>query len=145
MSTTADKTVESIATEAVATQGVATFEQLTAKPRRSLTFPVTTADADGNEVTVTMKYLAISAKRYDELVQQFPPNGKDRQMGSIFDLDSFAPALIAEVSAAPKLTVEQARELWNSPDWANGEVTSLFMNAQRVCNGGIDVPFNGRD
>lgn len=139
------------ATEAIAAAATesptpfATFASLKAKPRRSLTFPITLAGNGGTERTVNMKFLAISAKRYDELVAESPPKQSERQSGAVFNLDTFAPALISAVSANPELTVEQATELWNSPDWANGEVTALFINAQRVCNGGIDIPFNGRD
>ena len=131
--------------EEVASRGVATFEQLKRKPRRQLTFPIALADEDGEAVTVTMKYQAISPKAYDELIAANPPVGKDKVDGQPYNIDTFAPALIAAVSLEPKLTYEQAKEIYSSPDWAGGEITTLFINAQRVCNTGLDVPFNARD
>lgn len=126
---------------------IATFDELFAKPKRTQKFDITLADAEGNPVKRAMIYKAISATEYDDLVTQNPPTAKqlqDAPGGVAFNMDTFAPALIAAVSHSPKLTYAQAEKLYNAPDWSGGEVSTLFWNAQKVCNQGLDVPFNER-
>jgi hypothetical protein len=126
---------------------IATFEELFAKPKRTSEFQITLADADGKPAKRTMVYKAISATEYDDLVTQNPPTAKQLQespAGVAFNINTFAPALISAVSHQPKLTYAQAEQLYNAPDWSGGEVSTLFYNAQRVCNQGLDVPFNER-
>lgn len=122
----------------------ATIEELFAKPRRKMTFTVNVAGEDGESVTRTMTYQAISAKEYDRLIEAHPPTPKQREDQAVLNIDTFAPALIAAVSLEPKLTYEQAEQLYNDPAWAGGEVSTLYYNAQRVCNAGLDVGFNVR-
>jgi hypothetical protein len=137
------KILEEVAAKAVTTE--ATFELLMAKPRRSLSFDVTTCNADGDEVVLKVKYLAIDGKAYDDLTAAHPPTAADKKAGGTYNVDTLAPALISAVSSVPKLTVAQATSLYKSPDWSGGEVGNLFMNAVRVCNAGLDVPFSARD
>lgn len=136
-------TVEEVASKAVS--GMATFAQLKAKPKRTLNFTVMVAGDDGEPLEVGMKFQAIPSTAYDRLVESCPPTPKDKQRGSAYNLDTFAPKLIAAVSLEPALSVEQATELYNDPDWSGGEISTLFINAQRVCNSGLDIPFNARD
>lgn len=136
--------VTEVATKALA-GGVATFSQMRSKPRRKLVFPFSTVDGDGNDLQLQVTFQALSSKEYDDLVATCPPSAKEKQQGGSFNVDSFAPALISAVSLEPKLSVEEAREIYLSPDWSGGEIASLFINAQRVCNSGLDVPFNARD
>ena len=123
----------------------ATFDLLIKKPRRTLDFTIYTRGDDGEELALQMRYQAISSKRYDELQAANPPASKERQQGAIYNVDTFAPALISEVSLDPKLSYEQASELYHSDDWAPGEISNLFINALSVCNQGLNVPFNARD
>lgn len=122
----------------------ATFAALQRKPRRTVTFPVSTVDEDGEETQLMVKFQALSAKDYDKLVAAHPPTPKEKSLGAVYNVDTFAPALISAVSLEPRLTVEEATELYTSPDWSGGEMASLFIQAQRVCNSGIDIPFNER-
>lgn len=143
-STSSDTTeVEKVAEKAIA--GNATFSQLIKKPRRTLTFTVSTLDEDGEELLLKMKYRALPSKEYDDLIAEHPPTTKEKQAGAIYNVDTFAPALISAVSAVPKLSLQEATELYKSPDWSGGEIATMFFNAQRVCNAGLDVPFNARD
>ena len=135
--------VQEVAAKAVTT--AATFESLIKKPRRVLNFTVYTADDAGNQVALALKYQAISNKAYDDLSAEHPPTQKEKAAGAVYNLETFAPALIAAVSAVPRLTVDQAREIYTNDTWSGGEVTSLFINAMRVCNAGLDVPFSERD
>lgn len=131
--------------EAAKTSRPATFDLLIKKPRRTLDFTIYSRGDDGEEVALQMKYRAISSKQYDALQAEHPPPAKERQQGAIYNVDTFAPALISEVSLDPKLNVEQATEIYHSDDWAPGEISNLFMNALLVCNQGLNVPFNARD
>jgi hypothetical protein len=142
-STSSETTVEKVAEKAIA--GTATFDQLIKKPRRTLSFTVTTLDEDGEEQLLKMKYRALPSKEYDDLISEHPPTTKEKQAGAVYNVDTFAPALISAVSVEPRLSVEQATELYKSPQWSGGEIATLFFNAQRVCNAGLDVPFNARD
>lgn len=126
----------------------ASFEDLIGKPPRQLDFPITLKDADGNDIQRRIVYKALQSRVYDDLVASHPPTPKqlaDANGSSVsYNLDTFAPALIAACSHEPKLTYEQAEQLFHSPDWSGGEISTLFWNAQRVCNSGLDVPFNER-
>ena len=135
--------VERVAAKAVS--GEATFASLSGKPRRTLSFTVTSQDEDGEPISLSCKYRALSNTAYDELIAAHPPTGKQKQAGASYNVDSFAPAIISAVAVIPALTVAQARTVYTSEDWSGGEVSSLFINALRVCNAGLDVPFNAAD
>jgi hypothetical protein len=121
----------------------ATFADLRRKPRRELAFTITTVDDDGEELEVRMVFRAINSPAYDALVAEHPPKrGKEKEQ--VYNVDTFAPALIAAVSHDPKLSYEQAYEIYHSDDWASGEIMSLFLNAQSVCGAGLDIPFRER-
>ena len=139
--------VTEVATKAlsVTDSANATYAALLGKPRRTMSFSVTTEDDDGEEIALTIKYQAISSKRYDDLVAEHPPTAKEKAAGSVYNVETLAPALIAAVSLVPTLTVAQATAIYKSASWSGGEIGNLFMNAIRVCNSGLDVPFNARD
>ena len=122
-----------------------TYKDLMGKPRRALNFTVTSADEDGNATELPIKYQAISSKAYDDLQASHPPSSKDKAQGASYNVDTFAPALIAAVSCIPRLTLAEATEIHQSEDWSGGEIGNLFMNALLVCNSGFDIPFNARD
>jgi hypothetical protein len=131
--------------EAAKATRTASFSDLKKKPRRTLSFHVTVASDDGTEQQLQMVFRACSSTRFDELQGDHPPTDKERRAGAIYNVATFAPALIAEVSHEPRLSIEQARELYTSDDWSSGEVQHLFLNALGVCQRGLDVPFNARD
>jgi hypothetical protein len=137
--------VEKVAAKAVKSAGEATFEALNKKPRRVLNFTVYSADDSGDQISLTMRYRALSNRAYDDLQAAHPPTSKDKTAGAAYNLETFAPALISAVSVIPMLSYDQAKELYTNEDWSGGEVTSLFINALRVCNAGLDVPFSERD
>lgn len=135
--------VAEVAAKHLRSGGVATFVQLRNKPRRTHRFEVNLPGEDGEDISLWVKYQAIPSKQYDKLVADCPPSAKDRQLGAQYDADTFAPRLISAVSLEPKMTVDEANELYIDPDWSGGEISSLFINALRVCNAGLDVPFSG--
>jgi hypothetical protein len=137
--------VEKVASEALNGVPVATFAALRAKPRRMMSFPVSTLDEDGNETALIVKYRAVPSKEYDDLQAAHPPTPEQKKQGHTYNVDTFAPALISACSFEPRMSYEQAREIYTSPDWSGGELGTLFIKALQVCNSGLDVPFNARD
>lgn len=122
----------------------ATVEELLKKRRRETTVEINTSDDAGNDVTLQLRFRAISSKQYDDLVGKHEPTTKQKADGAVYNIDTFAPALIAAVSLEPKLSVEDAEAIYNSDEWSGGEIGGLFLSALRLCNAGLDVPFTGR-
>ena len=120
----------------------ATLELLKAKRPAETTFSIYINDEDGEQVEVTLKYRAIGAKAYDKLVSKHPPKAEDRLEGASFDINTFAPALIAACSVEPEMTEEDAKEIWDSPEWSRGDLMVLFRNAVDLNNRGLDIPFS---
>ena len=115
----------------------ATFEKLSAK---TLTEKEITVTLGGEEYT--MLFRAISAKRWDKLISQNPPNQEQKANGQTFNPDRFGPALLADVCVEPEMTAKQWGEIWTSPDWSRGEITDIYIAAMGICNKGLDIPFS---
>jgi len=122
----------------------ATIDELINKPRSTTEFSLYLANGNGEAKEVTLKYQAIGMRAYDKLVAKHPPKAEQRAEGSSFDIDTFAPALIAACSVEPDITVAQAKQIWDSEDWSRGDVMVLFRNAVELNNRGLDIPFNER-
>lgn len=120
----------------------ATIDLLKNKPRASTEFTLYITDEDGNQNEVTLKYRAIGMREYDKLVSKHPPKPEQRVDGASFDIDSFAPALISAVCVEPEISPEDAKEIWNSPEWSRGDLMVLFRNAVELNNRGLDIPFS---
>lgn len=122
----------------------ASVEDLFKKRRRETTVVIQTLDESDESVELELRFRAISSREYDALVAKFPPTHKQKEDGAAYDVDRFAPALISAVSLDPKLSVEDATQIYNSEEWSGGEVGGLFLEALRLCNAGLDVPFTVR-
>ena len=59
---------------------------------------------------MTLKYQAIGMRAYDRLVSKHPPKPEQRAEGSSFDMDTFAPALIAACSVDPEISPDRGQE-----------------------------------
>jgi hypothetical protein len=141
MPTTAAKTTEARQKQSQA-QKRATLDQLVNKPRSTTEFSLFLNDGDGGSNEVTLKYQAIGMRAYDRLVAKHPPKPEQRAEGASFDIDSFAPALIAACSVDPEITPTEAKQIWDSEDWSRGDVMVLFRNAVELNNRGLDIPFS---
>ena len=97
---------------------------------------------EDSEAVVTVKVKSIGRQRFDVLQEQFPPSKETREKAKAeggraqFDIERFAPALIAECAVEPELTLEEATELWNSPAWNLAESMAIYhacleVNTQR--------------
>lgn len=144
----ADDPVEQVVTKAVkerASKRVATFSDLIKKKRRTDEVTLRTRDDAGEELELVVRLQAIGSTAYDELLAAHPPTKKQREAGATYNVDTFAPEIIAACSLEPKLTLEQAKEIYGSEEWSGGEIGGLLFTAQRLCNAGIDVPFSVGD
>jgi len=120
----------------------ATLDLLKSKKRATLEFSLYFTDEDGEQNEVALKYQAIGMREYDKLVSKHPPKAEQRLEGASFDMDTFAPALIAAVCVEPEMTPADAKEIWESPAWSRGDLMVLFRNAVELNNRGIDIPFS---
>lgn len=120
----------------------ATLDLLKNKVRAKESFTLYLADEDGEQQELQLVFQAIGSREYDRLVAKHPPKADQRVEGATFDIDSFAPALIARCSVEPEMTEKDAKEIWDSPDWSRGDLMVLFRRAVELNNRGLDIPFN---
>lgn len=101
------------------------------------------------EESVTLIFRSIGRKNYDALVEMYPPTpeqieefrdeNRDREGNPgkgkpPYDIEKFAPALVAASCAEPEMTIEQVNEIfegWNSTEIAELWVAALEVNTQR--------------
>lgn len=122
------------------TKTFATIDKLKKKSpvRKEVTIVV---DLDSGETEeVTLVFQAISNKEYDKLVSKYPPNAQQKKEGANYDVDKFAPALISACSLEPDISLEDAKEIWDSETWNRGELMNLFWAAVSVNQQGHELP-----
>lgn len=112
----------------------ATFLKLKSKKPLESDFE---SELDGE--TVSFLFRSIGAQAYDALVTKYPPTTEQKAAGDTFDLNRFAPALLARVSIEPTMDEEEWGEIWTSTAWGRGEVSALFWAAVNLCNKGMDL------
>jgi hypothetical protein len=123
----------------------ATLAMLKGKSRATTEFSLFLSNnGNSTQTEVTMKFQAIGMREYDRLVSKYPPKPDQRVEGASFDIDTFAPALIAACSVEPQISSEEAQDIWDSPDWSRGDLMVLFRNAVDLNNRGLDIPFSER-
>lgn len=92
-----------------------------------------------NEEVVWCRFRSIGRKAYDRLIDEHPPTDKQKEEAAEagnpapYNGETFAPALVAASCVEPKMTVEDAKEIFE--EWNQSESFSLFMAAMRVCTG----------
>jgi len=118
------------------------LDLMKSKGRSTLEFTLYLTDDTGTKHEVTLKYQAIGMREYDKLVAKHPPKPEQRAEGSSFDIDTFAPALIAAVCVDPEMSEKDAKDIWNSPAWSRGDLMVLFTKAVNINNRGLDIPFS---
>lgn len=129
----------------VETRRPATFRDLLNKPARTKEVTLAIPDGDGAMIEYVFTLRAIGSKTYDVLVGMHPPTADQKKEGAAYNPDTFGPALISACSVSPSLTVNEAKELWESEEWSRGEVMELFVAAVEVNSKGLDVPFTAKD
>lgn len=117
--------------------GYAEFDDLLSKKARERDIEVHL----GDEV-LKLHLRAIGYLEYDRLQSQCPPTPAQKEMGLVYDDNTFGPKLIAAVVTRPKMDLDRATRLWNDPNWSGGEVLGLYRACVNICQVGIDVPFS---
>lgn len=87
-------------------------------------------------------FQSIGRKAYGALLDEFKPrdgNKEDKDLG--FNTDEYPVHLIALSSHDPLISLKQAREIWDSDDWSDGETTLLLTAAVLANKEIVDVPF----
>jgi len=93
------------------------------------------ADVALREASQRFVFQSISRRQYQDLVDEHPPTkdqvaeGEESGNPPDFDVEGFAPALIAACVVDPPMTPDEANELWNSPEWSTAESMLLFITA----------------
>lgn len=119
----------------------ATLDQLKKKKRVTKTITLVLGDEDGDPVEVSLSFRGISSQRYDRLIAAHPPRNADKKKGYAYNPDTFGPAIVAATCVDPEMTLDDAKEIWESDDWNRGELMQLLMAAIEVCTAGLSVPF----
>jgi hypothetical protein len=119
-----------------------TLDLLKSKSRAKHTFSLYITNGTGEQQEAKITFQALGSRDYDKLVSKHPPKADQRVEGASFDIDTFAPALIAACSLDPEMSAEDALEIWQSDSWSRGDLMVLFRNAVELNNRGLDIPFN---
>jgi len=123
----------------------ATLDLLKSKKRAEREVTVNIPGPDGDQ-EASFLFRSISRRDYDSLVDDHPPTKTGIAKGDVFNMDTFAPALLAKVVVEPKISEDDWRDLWKSPDWSAGELNGMFITAASLCNSGFElVPTTGTD
>jgi hypothetical protein len=117
----------------------ATLNQLLSKKRRRKTISVVLNDDEDPRL---LRLVAISPKDYDTLVSKHQPTEAQAAKGSNINPDTFCPALVALVCQDPKLSEDEWKQVWADPEWGKGELSSLYWEANDLCNRSLTItPF----
>lgn len=89
-------------------------------------------------------------KSFETLVEACPPDDaaiaeakKLNESLPSWDPETFVPGLISLASWIPKLTLEEAQEIYDQ--WGRGDVEALFNTALQACLEQASIPFTRRD
>lgn len=95
--------------------------------------------ADVEDYTVEFVFRSIGRPAFEELVDSCQPTNKQIQEARkkdeeepVWNPDTFMPGLIAKAIVEPELTEEDVFDLWESPEWNQAELLSLFFAALQV-------------
>lgn len=117
-----------------------TLDLLKNKKPRTKTISIAVGE---DEVEMTFK--AISSHELDKLQSKHKPTMEQKARGFAFNVNTFAPALVAACSVEPELTEADAKEIWESETWSTGELNHLFDTCSSLCMEGMQVPFSKSD
>ena len=133
-----DEVIEAPAPDPITSIPRATLNDLQGKKRAEREVAVEIPTEAGPK-KVSFLFRAISRKAYDALVDEHPPTKTQQAKGESFNVDTFAPALLAVVCIEPELEVSAWAKFWKSPDWSPGELSGLFYTAAGLCNTGFEL------
>jgi hypothetical protein len=89
-------------------------------------------------------------RKFDALVDACPPTDKDKEDAKVtgqgqpsWNPEVFVPGLLALTALDPPLTLEEAKEIYDT--WGRGDVEALFNTALQACLEQASIPFTRRD
>lgn len=89
------------------------------------------------------KFRSIGRPRYEELLREHPPTARQKKdLQAVFNTDTFPPALISAASFDPEISLEDAEEIFSSPDWNNAELLKLYFAAEQANTESADIPLS---
>lgn len=113
------------------------------KPKNRETFTLHYGSGDEKgEIEMTAE--ALSMKDYDKLLTKYPPTDEEATKGLNYELEKFAPALIAACMVDPEMSLADAKKLWNGENWSRGDVEAIFTRMMRLNHRDSTIPFTGR-
>lgn len=92
------------------------------------------------ESTVTFTFQDQGRKRFEDLWKTVPPTDEQREKGYEWDPDAFGPLIISEACIEPKISLEEATDMYN--DWSTAEAELLLMTAINVNLGVSAIPLS---
>lgn len=107
------------------------------KKRRTRTVTITVSGE-----AVQIEFTALSANELDKLRAKHPPTKAQIADGLGINIETFQPALVAATMTSPKISEDDAKEMWEGDGWTRGELSELFETASSICMVGFDVPSN---
>ncbi len=119
----------------------ASLDVLLKKPPRTKVIEVELAD----DQKVSILFRAIGSKAYDDLLGSHPPSKRDKEIGGVWNSDTFPPSLIAACAVEPEISEEAAKEIFASEDWSRGELMDMFMKVVTLNSEGMNIPFTQSD
>ena len=96
------------------------------------------AEADFPIGAKKIRFHALPRPEYSALMDAHHPGPADREIGAMWNRQTFPPALIAACSKGV-ISDEQARRMWAK--WDAGTLSQLFGHCYRLNEDGIAVPF----
>lgn len=91
----------------------------------------------------TFVFRDIGRRKFDALVEAFPPTASQKKDNFQWDPDKFCPALLSASAVDPKMSDLDAQEIYD--EWGRGDVEALFNAALQACLEQASVPFTRRD
>lgn len=85
---------------------------------------------------IEFTFRSVGRRRYEEIFEECPPTSKQKQEAvkngeeePQWNPETFPPAIIAASIVEPEMTEEDVYDMWESTDWNQAELTSLFLAA----------------
>lgn len=101
-----------------------------------------TLELDGDQIE--LEFGAISSKKIDELYSANQPTAEQRIKGMAFNPETFNPALVSACAIEPKISEEDATEIFTSENWSTGELSFLVEICSDLCLQGLTAPFSAK-
>ena len=103
---------------------------------------VETLVEESRETEVVFSFKSVGRPRYEELVEEHPPTKDAKKEGAEFNDKTFPPALVSEACVDPEMSIEDAVDIFSSPEWNGAELRRIFFAALEVNTETGDIPLS---